>query len=173
MAEFVKGNPELSFFQQNPEHRYIGVIADLIREKGESEADRLMWAVYLVEDPNSVFYRMPMKERLLEVATYYLKNPEFDWESIKDLRIKYAKLMLSKEEYLFKVWADKLDEGMHYIQELKFEDSSTKIVALMDKFGKIWEAYDKAQKKMLDSHKKANIRGGGQKSFRERRVKKN
>jgi hypothetical protein len=171
MAAFVKGNPEVDFFEQNQELRYIREVKELIKTHGETLAGRLMWAVYLVEDPNSSLYKMPLEEREVEVAEVYLDDPEFDWSILDDIRSRYGKLILSKEEFLFKIWADKLDEGMTYIKKLQFEDSATKIVALMEKIGKAWDQYDKAKKKMIETQKKDNIRGGGQKSFREMRQK--
>jgi len=164
----VVGNPENDFFDQNPELLYFSSISKLIQDKGKKEASRLMWVVYLLEDPNSKFYRIPREIRIDEVKKNYYNFKE---EDIKDLVTLYTTLTLSKEESLFKIQFDKLEEMTVYLRELKVDDGDDlkKILDISTKLGKMWSNLEVAKKRMLESTDKSTIRAGAKESAREKR----
>lgn len=169
--KLVTGDPDSDFFEQNPELKYFSQVDSLIAAHGKAEASRLMWATYLTEDPRSKFYRMEKGERRREVATYYLRQPDFDWESIKEICDAYSRMSLSKEQVMFKIWADKMDEGIAFVKHLSFDEDDTKILRILDKIGKLWDTYEKVKNKMIEEEQRDQLRGGASKSFKERRMK--
>ena len=172
MSNLVGGNPDSDFFEQNPELQYFHQVKALIKAVGKERASKLMWAIYLVEDPRSKFYRMEKESRLKEVAQFYLEEPDFDWEGdIKEVLEAYPRLCLSKAQVMFKIWADKMDEAVAYLKQLNFEEDDTKIIRIMEKLGKMWDTFDKVKKKMVEEEQRDQLRGGAVKSFKERRAK--
>lgn len=172
MSKLVTGNPESNFFEQNPELSVFRDVKQLINEVGKDRASTIMWAVYLTEDPRSKFYRMEKEERRNEVATFYLEEPNFNWDEIKELVDAYPRMCLSKEQVMFKIWADKMDEAIAYVKHLDFDDDDVKILRIMEKVGKMWTTYETVKKKMLEEEGKDQLRGGATKSLKERRAKK-
>lgn len=166
---FVTGNPEHDFFEQNVELKTISTFSNLLKDYSKSEASRIMWSIYLMEDPNSKLYRIPKEDRLREIKSSYY--PEFDTKVFKEHIALYTRYNLSKEESLFKIQIDKLEEVTAYLKELEVEDDSDlkKILDINSKLGKMWENIEKAKKRMLESQEKTIIRAGAKESAREKR----
>lgn len=169
----VQGNPELDFFEQNPELRYISLCQEVLsREKGN--ASKVMWAVYLTEDPNSRLYNVPYTERRREVAINFFKDENYDWEDIKYVITGYPRTVLTKEEIMFKIWGDKLDMLTAHVKDLNLETDSgfNKTFKVMEKMDKIWSTYDTVKNKMVEQKTKSRLQGGGSESRREARGKR-
>lgn len=166
----INGNPEYDFFEQNPEYRYTSLCQEVIEKEGEA-ASRIMWLVYLSEDPRSSYYRIPIVERRQELATNYLKDPDFDWGKIKYAIDAYPRMTMTKEQVLFKIWADKLDMMTAKLKDFKLDDDGefNKSLRIMERMDKIWTGYDKIKTKMVDAETKGKLHGGGMESRRESR----
>ncbi len=171
MSHKVTGNPELDFFQQNPEVRYMDIGHEVIDKEGEKggKASRVMWAIYLAEDPESKFYRIPIDEKRADIAVRYLKDPDFNWEDIEYAIKMYPRFMLTKEQAMFKIWGDKLDELTQHLKSLDITTEDEKILKIMEKTEKIWGSYDKVKTKMIDTLGKTQLHGNGAESKRESR----
>lgn len=170
MSNFVTGNPEHDFFEQNPELQYITAFRILIEEKGKKDASKLMWCIYMIEDPKSKIFRMPRNEKISEVTqNYYPKLKEDDILSLGKL---YAEYCLEKEEYLYNIQIEKLDQLTTLLQKLSIDIDSdlSKYIRIMDKLPKIWDGLDKVKKNMIDKMNKSGLRGGAQRSSREKRL---
>ena len=74
---FWKEYPELIF----PEPLNKLYTAD--KSKNKVESSKIMWAVYMVTSPNSIYYNHHNKEDI--IARDFLKDPKFKWSSIKDV----------------------------------------------------------------------------------------
>ncbi len=165
----VTGNPEIDFFKQNPELRYLSPIKNIIDKYSESEASKILWAIYLLEDIGSKFYRLPRIERLSEIRKHYY---DIDEKEFEELIAVYPMLVgYSKEQRLYKIQADKLDELTIHLRGLKIEKDFEKVLKIQEKMPKIWEGYDRIYKKMIEVQTKDVVRAGAMESAREKRGK--
>lgn len=167
----ITGNPNEDIFEQNPELEFITVVKDFIKKiGGKKKASKLLWSIYLTEDPNSKFYKgMDREERRKEVASNYLKEPDFDWGELEYFISLYPRFALSKEEVFFDIWATKLDEIQVYFKSTnitEFEDVE-KLLKAMNQIPKILDGYEQMKSKMLLSTKKTKTYGGKQESLGE------
>ena len=166
---FVTGNPELDFFEQNPTLQYITEFMALREELGKKEVSKILWSIYMLEDPSSSIFRMPKADKIAEIkATYYA---DYDEEKYKDIARMYAKFCMEKEEHLYSIHAKKLDELTAFLDELSLTDDTqfNKYVKIMDKLSKIWESLSKVKKQMVDTLNKSELRGGAKRGAREKR----
>lgn len=162
----VTGNPEIDFFQQNPELKYFTDFKKLLEEH-PLEASKVAWSTYLLEDPNSKFYRLPKEDRIKEVNNYY----KLDHKKYKWFIDSYSRSILTKEQVMFKIHCDKLDELTAFLKELSLDDETQfkKYMNIMDKLPKIWESFETLKTKMNEEESKSKIRGGAKESSREKR----
>jgi len=169
----IEGDPEKSFFEQNPELRYIPEVAKLIRKYGEEKAGIYMWASYMFEDPRSKIYRIPIDERTELIKESYLSKrlPDFDVNDLSDVRAAYPTMVLTKTQILYKGYADKIDEANVFIRSLNFDTSGDKILHMLEKITKMWPTYEKIADKLQEEEASGSeVRKGIKESLRERRV---
>lgn len=111
---------------------------------------------------------MSRNERIEEVKkTYY----NIDVDKFKTLLDSYGVICLSREQYLYKVQFDKMDEVTTYLSSIKTNslDDANKVVKIMGQIYKAWEGLDKARSRMFDADSKINVRGGTKESYREKK----
>lgn len=166
--EFVNGNPELNFFEQNPELRYISEFSDLVKKEGLENASKILWSIYMIEDPKSKLFRMPKKDRIREVKANYYSEYSHDRNKLINV---YTLLCIEKEERLYSIHIEKLEELTTELKSLSVSNDKefNKYIRIMDKLPKIWEALDKVKAKMIEKMNKSNVRGGAKRSSREKR----
>jgi hypothetical protein len=138
----VKGNIQQDFFDQNSEFTILPEVKKLLIADKEN-ASKVMWSIYLIEDPNSTFYRMPREERIAEVkATYY----NIHIEKYSALIGEYCRLSMSKEEQMLKYFWDTLDS---LVMKLKTGNVDMQL-KILDKVPKIWDGLNKIQEKLKE-----------------------
>lgn len=164
MATFklVKGDPDKSFFSQNPELRYLTPVKDLIEKEGVKKAGRIMWAIYMVEDLNSTLYHMPQEDKKAEVKNNYLKDPDFEWDEYSDLIAAYPDLAMSVEARNYKRLNDKFQSMLDNVEGADLKAATTFYKSLKS----IYEGLEYA-KKMYDEEmsKQTEYRGSEQGGF--------
>lgn len=165
----ISGDPNKDIFEQNPEIEYISAVKAFIKKVGgKKKASRLLWAVYLTEDPNSKLYRiMDREERRNEIAANYLNEKDFEWEELDDLCLEYGKIALSKEEIFFTIWGQKIDELQVYLKTTDIANNTDQVLKVLEKIPKIVEGYEKTKSEMLASYKKNKTFGKRQESLSE------
>lgn len=167
----VTGNIYKDFFDQNSALSVKSEFKTLIEETSKEEASKIMWAIYLIEDFESPFYRMPREERIKEIQSEFYP---LDVKGYKWIMDAYARLTMSKEEAMFKVHSDSLDEITSHLKDLSVHDDKqfNKKLKIMEKLPKMWDGYEKVKTRMIDSKRKTNIKGGAKESFAEQRSRK-
>jgi hypothetical protein len=95
---FWKEFPELIF----PEPLNKLYTSDKSKDKAESS--KIMWAVYMVSSPSSMYYNHPNKEEV--IARDFLKEPKFKWSSIQNILDFYKTGILSIAEQSLTSWND-------------------------------------------------------------------
>lgn len=168
MSKHITGNPERDFFEQNPEFQYVQ-LGFLVKKEQKDDASKIMWALFLSEDPESKLFRIPVEERRSNIAEMYLKDPNFDWTSIQQYIDMYPMSILTKEQIMYKIWADKLDELTTHLRKLDITKEDAKVIKIMEKMEKIWTSYEKVRTKMVETKNKSQLHGGATESKRESR----
>lgn len=163
----IVGNPGLDFFEQNPVLAYKTEFADLIADLGKEKASKVAWAVYMVEDPDSPLFRIPISERIAEVKLNY----KIDVTGYEEFRISFRRLAIPKEAALFKVHMEKLDELTTHLGtlDLTVEKELKSYINIMDKLSKIYKALETVRINMIDHQNKKEVYGGASRSARENR----
>lgn len=141
----IKGTTQDNFFDVNPDVMYYDYVQDIYADYGREEASKIMWAIYLSEDPNSSFYNLPKEERRNMIRENYLKKENFDWDEFDMLIKSYRRMFLSKGEAMFKVWMDKMEEMTEWINEMNFETDGKTLQALMKDVKSYWDEFEKVQ----------------------------
>ena len=79
--KFTEGDPDKDFFEQNPHWRYLDSTQFLLRKFDEKTVSKIRWALYLILDPDSPYFRYSLSKRVEVVNRNYLKEDyyiEFD-----------------------------------------------------------------------------------------------
>lgn len=163
-------NIRLSIFDQIPELETFSEVRFLVSKEGRELADFILRAVYQLEDPRSVLYRMPMAERQYEVVHNFIDG-KFNLDKYKGIRDGWGRWVLTKEQNLFKIVMDKIDEMTAFLKELDFtdDDQFKKAMIILEKLEKIWKSMENIKQKMVEMDLKTNMRGGAKESRRESR----
>ena len=76
----VEFDLDRDFFDLNQEFRVISEFKDF--RENNVDASRIMWGIYLVEDPESKLYKKirDRQKRKDEVEKNYLNIPDFKWD---------------------------------------------------------------------------------------------
>lgn len=113
---------------------------------------------------------MSREDRIQEVKNNYYN---IDIEEYKDLLQAYSSLCMSREEAMYKITSEKLDEVTTFLRSRSLDDESefNKAIKILSNLGKMWDSVEKARSKMLDADSKINVRGGIKESYREKRNK--
>ena len=139
----VSGDPNQDFWAQNPELEFHDFGQKAIEEYGREESGFLMWAIYLIEDPDSTLYKanMLLEERRVMIENTYLekqgiKNP--DWEDLKSVIDGYTKSAMPLKKKRFKWLNDAFND---YLLKL-----STDELIPMEKRATVFASVDKMYK---------------------------
>lgn len=82
---FTEGDPEKDFFEQNPHWRYLGSSIHLLKKYSKKLASKIRWAIFLIEDPDSKYFRYSKDKRVALVNDNYLKGDyRFDYDEETD-----------------------------------------------------------------------------------------
>lgn len=139
----IVGDPAECFFEQNPKMKYYPIIKQLVREVGKDEASKILWAVHLIEDPQSPYRTMPYEERVMLVNEEYLEEPEFNWLKYDELIATYPSIAMTKKQRRFKTLDDALDAA---IRSLTTTNDSKEASTILSKIKSMYETVRIAEK---------------------------
>lgn len=160
---FIQGNPEEDFFQQNPQVRYFDPVQRLLSSAAEDVAGKIMWAVYLTEDPDSKYYPLPYEERRRIIAENYLKQPDFPWEDYSYVVSAYPDMCLGVTERWYKMLADKYSDMVVAVSKMDVIEEYKEILMMYDKLEKIFKGLDVVENKMRkEKAQRVEVRGSAQ-----------
>lgn len=162
----VRGNIHEDFFEQNSELTILPSIKKLIEDKGKSEASKVMWSIYLMEDPQSIFYRIPREERILEVQREYHK---FDPDANKTVIQEYCRFILTKEQWMLKSLSDAAEKQIIRLSE---DDNLDNQLKIMERMPKIFAGIENIKKGMKEEEGKTQLRANAKEGAMEKRARK-
>jgi hypothetical protein len=155
----ASGNIDKSFREQNSIVCARSEFAQIYEENELEVADKIMWAIFLIEEPDqdvNPYAKKRREDRIKEVlADFYPLDTEKYGPAMK----AYSRWCISFEEQLFKIQKRKLDELTTYFDDLKLQNDMDfdKYLKISDKLNKIWTNFEAAEKRIIDSKKKTNI----------------
>lgn len=153
-----KLDPEVhDFFDYNPEYRYYSSVMSLEKDVGPMVASRVMWAIYLTEHPESVFYGQAREDRRREIEKNFLNNTEFDWDYYDYVIEDFPNITLDTDGRRFKKLNDKFDELLEELDEVDFKTASlffTKVESAYKGLTIVRQQYEKEKQKKGSGDKK-------------------
>ena len=159
----ARGNIQEDFFEQNPDLTTLPEVKKLLEKEDKKIASKVMWSIYLIEDPESTYYRIPREERIKEVQKEYY---DIKLEAYKPLIEDYCRFTLSKEELMLKIYFDEMDNLVTQLKTTR--DISTKL-KILEKIPKVWEGLEKIQNKLKEGQNKTRIKGHAREGAMEKR----
>lgn len=98
----IQGKPDQGkFFDFNPDMIYVTEIGELVERVGMDNADRYMWAIYLVYHPESSLFETALAHRMEWTVKNYLKELDFKWSSVDDVIMVFPSVAMTKEEEMY------------------------------------------------------------------------
>lgn len=113
------------FFDFNPEYRYFDEISKLYKDVGASLASKVMWAIYLTEDPQSAFYGLKREDRRKQVESNYLQNDSFEWDQYEYLVVAYPTITMSPAKRRYKTLNDHFDTMLSQLKGEELKNASS------------------------------------------------
>jgi len=74
------------------------------KTKDKSESSRLMWGIYYVLNPDSMFFNVP--DKYDQIAKSHLKDPKFKWDTISKELEAYKSFVLTDAERALVGWGE-------------------------------------------------------------------
>lgn len=115
---------EHDFFELNPEYKFFNGTNTLIKNVGPLLASKVMWAIYLTEDPDSAYYGLELKERRELIQSNYLKNEDFDWDEYKYVITDYPKMLMTPAKRRYKKLNDNFDKMLEELEGEALKDAA-------------------------------------------------
>ncbi len=163
---FIVGNPEEDFFQQNPQVRYFPEVQRLLGTVAEDVAGKIMWAIYLTEDPDSKYYPITYEERRKIIAENYLKQDDFDWGKYDFLVEAYPIMCLGITERWYKSLSDKFGDLVAAVTKMDVIDEYKELILMYDKVEKMVKGLEAVKSLMQkEKAKRVEVRGSSQPGF--------
>lgn len=152
--KFVVGDPEKDFFEQNPELRYLDSSQKLLKQSSPEIASKVRWAVFMLFDPDSRFYRSKLEKRVELVNNNYLKGEitfNFEPETLKVTSQDFQYVIDAyPREFMTKAKRDYYERELSYQLLIQQERESNNMKDKADvqvKLARIYDALEKAREK--------------------------
>lgn len=168
----IKGSIKDSFKEKNPIIATYPEFQDIYEKYGDDEGDQIMWAIYLIEYPDSEenpYADVPRQERVEDIKkSFYPLDIEEHAGAMKFFTIR----CLSFEEQMFAIQKLKMDEATLVYRDLDLDVDKDleKYLKMSDKFAKHWDNYREAKSKLMAAKENnSEIFGGAELSVAEMR----
>jgi hypothetical protein len=126
-------NLENNFWLEYPELTFPEALNKLyVNDKSKNKVDssKLMWAVFMITSPNSIYYNHHNKEEV--IARDFLKDPKFKWSSIKEAIDFYRNGVLTIAEQSLITWNEMMILRDKTLKELYASAAKKKAEGLDD-----------------------------------------
>lgn len=150
----MKTSSDNNFWEIYPDVSIIEEFNNLyINDKSKNKVDssKLMWAVYYIMHPDSIFFHMP--DKYDQIAKGHLKDPKFKWATLKKELEVYKTIVLTDAERALTNWGEIMsmrDVSLKdlYKSALKEKDVKTlkDLDSMLSNTPKMFEDYKKVRK---------------------------
>jgi hypothetical protein len=152
---------KINFWDVNPNYKILfDEFFESDKTKDKAKSSTIMWAFYLVLHPNSDFYNLPDKRRL--VKDKFVKDKAFKWETYSKQESLFKESSLTQAERSLYEWNEYMRKRDEYLKKqdyfFDYFDKTGKLVKgtaeQLDKaYGvtpKMYADYDKIQKSLKE-----------------------
>jgi hypothetical protein len=147
----MKALHDFSFWDTYPELVMLDSFNELHyqdKSKNKLESSRKMWAIYYAYNPESKFFNIPNK--LYVLAKDFLKDPEFNWDTLRQQVFTYKELVLTPAERGLVNWTEIMnvrDESLKNMYKDAILERNLKELVELDKMlantAKLFQDYKK------------------------------
>lgn len=147
-------NLENSFWKEFPGIQYHSVLNKLYKSdksRNKAVSSKIMWAIYLLVNPNSNLYNDPNKEETIPKT--FLKDSTFKWDKYKDEIYAYKDIALTTAEKALQNWNELMemrDKSLKEMYKKALEESDAGSLLNLDKMiantSKLFADYAKVKK---------------------------
>ena len=139
--ELVTGDPDSDFFTQNPELQFFPFVKTLINKHGSTDASKIMWSLYLVEDPKSkIYHAIHVDERIDIVEKRYGINYG---EDAAPYVYDYIKAAMGPHAANYKLINDHFQKMLHALSGKDIDESADFLSKLKNIYNGLEIAEDK------------------------------
>ena len=163
---FVNVPPSLDkekhdFFDYNPELRYFDCINNLIKKVGGKLASDVMWAVYLVLDPDSKYFASQLNTRKELISKNFLNIPDFDWDIYEEVMTCYPTISMSPSKSDYYRIRSLFDTLLNEVEKSKKDKDA--IQSFFNTLERTYKGLDNAETRMAkEKDKAAEVKGQDQ-----------
>lgn len=125
--------------------------------KGKSYSSKVMWGVFLIHYPDSLFYNAPNKVELISKS--HLKDEKFKWEPLQKVVDEFKNVALTTAERSLNNWNEIMtlrDNSLKEMYKLATKNKDTDELVKLDKMlsstPKMFEDYNRV-KETFDNEK--------------------
>lgn len=165
----ITGNPDFdNFFDKNYELRFIEEFADLIEAEGIERAGKILWAIWLIEDPDSKLYDLnrDVKEK---AAREYLKLPTFNFNLYVDVTKSFRRNTMGRKKRMYADYVMMMEERHEYMKQLSYDTNFKDKDGLLLNTKKIWDELAKVEAEYIKDQGGDNrVFGGEEESAAEK-----
>lgn len=159
----------LNFWEVHPQIKFLGEFKKLYdsdKSKKKEKSSAIMWAIFLVYDPDSELFNFELKEKIKLVSRDFLDFP-FKEEDYKNVIDAYISTKLTPARRQLYVWNRKLDEKTAYLETLTYEDNADQIEKLLSTNDKLFKDYESILKR-IEQESSGKVQGDAEESLREK-----
>lgn len=110
---------------------------------------KLFWAMALLTDNQSKYFNQPIQQAKQLIAKDFLKDPEFDFDTLTEAKELYKEFCLTPPRRLLLIWKEKIDERNELISSIKYSLDTFEILdKLVTNSDKILSHYQKVKKEV-------------------------
>lgn len=141
------------------------------KSKGKAHSSKIMWAIALLVDnsESNKFRNYKEADRKELIASDFLMDESFDFESIKELIDLYEELNSSKLEKELRQQELKLEERAKFINDTPYDlDNGEKLDKFLINTGKLYEQIKSLKDQIRAERDGGNTKGGMRESASEK-----
>jgi hypothetical protein len=139
------------------------------KSKDKNSSSQIMWAIALLLDPKSKFKGLAIKERKQIIATGYLKQPKFNWDTYKQLQDLYLVNNLSAAQRQLNKWNEFMDQKTEFLNTLTYTaDSADMIEKLLLSNSKLYGELQRLEDMLVKDGEEGTVKGGTLESLSEK-----
>lgn len=113
------------FWREYPQFKVLDPFKELYKEdksRDKVHSSQKMWAIAFLCDPskNNPYRNLSIADKQILLAKDFLKQPNFDWFTLKDCVDFYNQCLLTPEQKSLVAWKNKMEERDKFLSDTKY-----------------------------------------------------
>lgn len=161
--------PKNNFWKYNPQFLSVPLYVKLHKEdksEGKQLSSNIMWAIAFFVHPASIFKNLDLVERQMLIAGDYIKNKNFNWQSVEQEVETFSLLVLTRPRRSLDLWENKIRERDAFINETPYSlETADSLDKIMKNSADIWKQYKAIRDDVLAEGETVIDKGGSKPSL--------